>query len=94
MAADSSLFRCEEKNRTYTLLENDVFIVGRKESRLLSSGQYLDIPGGATVTVELEATVELIEEYRGRGIPSGKRDINDGACGGRKIYSSSPCRGS
>ncbi len=67
VAADSSLYRCEEKNRTYTLLENDVFIVGRKESRLLSSGQYLDIPGGASVTVELEATAELIEEYRDRG---------------------------
>lgn len=60
-AADNSLFQYERKDREYILLESDVFIIDSNESRLLSSGQYLDIPGGTTVTVKLEATAELID---------------------------------
>ncbi len=57
--ANNSLYDSETKNRRYVLLENDEYIIGKRESRLLSSGQYLDIPGGTTVTVELKASVEL-----------------------------------
>jgi glycerophosphoryl diester phosphodiesterase len=65
LAADSSLCQSNGKDRTYILLENDVFIVGANEAKLLSSGHYIHIPGGTTVTVELEASTELMEEYDG-----------------------------
>lgn len=73
IAADSSIFQSERKDRMYILLKDDVFIVGSNESRLLSSGQYLDIPGGTTVTVELEATVELIDGYDVQGLNASIR---------------------
>jgi glycerophosphoryl diester phosphodiesterase len=64
---DSSLYNVERKDRIYVLLEDDEFIVRKNGSRLLSSGQYLDIPGGTTVTVELEATVRLDKGYDENG---------------------------
>jgi glycerophosphoryl diester phosphodiesterase len=72
-AADNSLIQYEGKERKYILLKDDVFIVGSNESRLLSSGQYLNIPGGTTVTVELEATAELIDGYDVQGINASIR---------------------
>ena len=65
--ADSSLFQSTRKDRTYVLLEDDAYLIGRGESRLLSSGQYLDIPGGTTVTVELDAIAEFVEGNGGSG---------------------------
>ncbi len=65
--ADSSLYNIERKDRVYVLLEDDEFIVRKNGSKLLSSGQYLDIPGGTTVTVELEATVRLEKGYDENG---------------------------
>lgn len=57
-AADSSLFDSRHKDRLYVLLENDDFALGRKQSRVLSTGQYLEIPRGTMATVELHAAVE------------------------------------
>ena len=57
-AADSSLFDSRRKDRLYVLLENDDFALGRKQSRVLSTGQYLEIPRGTMATVELHAAVE------------------------------------
>jgi len=59
-AADSSLCDRERRNRQYILLENDVFILGPAENRVLSSGQYLDFPSRVNVTVELKAKVEPV----------------------------------
>jgi len=60
---DSSLYDSERKNREYVLLENNEFLLEGGESRVLSTGQYLDIPGGTTVTVVLEAAAELADGY-------------------------------
>ncbi len=66
-SADSSLFQSTRKDRNYVLLEDESYIIGSRESRLLSSGQYLDIPGASTVTVELEVTAELVGGPDNRG---------------------------
>jgi hypothetical protein len=60
---DSSLYDSERKHREYVLLENDEFILEGSQHKVLSTGQYLDIPGGTTVTVVLKATTELADEY-------------------------------
>ena len=60
---DSSLYDSERKDREYVLLENDEFILEGGERKVLSTGQYLDIPGGTTVTVVLKATTELAYGY-------------------------------
>ncbi len=59
-SADSSLLSSTRKDRDYVLLENESYIIGSGESRLLSSGQYLDIPASSSVTVDLEITSELV----------------------------------
>jgi len=63
IAADSSLYDSERKDREYVLLENDEFILEGSKGKVLSTGQYLDIPGGTTVTVVLKATTELADGY-------------------------------
>jgi phosphoglycerol transferase MdoB-like AlkP superfamily enzyme len=40
----------------YTFLGGERFELGQ-ETRILTTGQYLDLPGGSTISVELEATV-------------------------------------
>ncbi len=57
--ADSSLYDSQRKERNYLLLENDEYTLEKMTSKLLSSGQYLDIPAKSTVTVELKASVRL-----------------------------------
>lgn len=61
LTADNSLCDSMRKDRQYVLLENDVFILGPLESKLLSSGQYLDIPANTSVTTELKVSVDLID---------------------------------
>lgn len=63
IAADSSLYDSERKDREYVLLENDEFMLEGGKRKVLSTGQYLDIPGGTTVTVVLKATTELADGY-------------------------------
>ncbi len=63
-AADSSLSDIERKDRRYVFLENDEYVINKLEHKLLSSGQYLDITGRTTVTVELKATVQFNENDR------------------------------
>ncbi len=65
--ADSSLFDSARKDRLYVLLEKEDFPLGRKESRVLSWGQYLEIPRGTTATVELRVAAQA--EARGGGKP-------------------------
>jgi len=60
---DSSLCDSERKDREYVLLENDEFMLEGGEGKVLSTGQYLDIPGGTTVTVVLKAETELADGY-------------------------------
>ena len=53
--ADSSLIDSSRKDQTYVLLEKEEYTLGRRQSRALSWGQYLEIPRGTTATVELRA---------------------------------------
>jgi len=53
--ADGSLIESGGKDRRYVLLEEEDFLLGPKQSRVLSWGQYLEIPRGTTATVELRA---------------------------------------
>jgi hypothetical protein len=56
--ADSSLIDSGRKDRLYVLLEKEDFILDRKQSRILSWGQYLGIPRDTTATVELRAAAQ------------------------------------
>lgn len=55
-AADASLNG--RGRREFLLLEDNLFAFAPAESKVLSTGQYLDIPAGTSVRVELEAAVE------------------------------------
>jgi len=57
--ADSSLMKSGRKDRLYVLLEKKDFALEPMQSRTLSWGQYLEIPRGTTVRVELRATTRL-----------------------------------
>ncbi len=58
-AADSSLVGQTARRRRYELLRDNSFELPARGVRVLSTGQYLDIPAGTRVTVELEAAVPL-----------------------------------
>jgi arylsulfatase A-like enzyme len=57
--ADSSLMESGRKDRLYVLLQKQNFALDPGQSRILSWGQYLEIPRGTTVSVELRAAVRL-----------------------------------
>lgn len=56
-AADSSLAGQTARRRRYELLRDNGFDLPPRGVRVLSTGQYLDIPARTRVTVELEAAV-------------------------------------
>jgi hypothetical protein len=64
-AADSSLMESGRKERLYVLLEKQDFALEAKQSRTLSWGQYLQIPGDTTVSVELRAAARAAGASRG-----------------------------
>jgi hypothetical protein len=57
--ADSSLLDSDRKDRRYVLLKDEDFRLARGQSKILSWGQYLQIPGETTVEVELRAAARL-----------------------------------
>jgi arylsulfatase A-like enzyme len=58
-SADASLFGLRAKEWKYRLLQDDEFLIGPPEGKVLSTGQYLDIPAGTSVTVDLEANMAM-----------------------------------
>jgi arylsulfatase A-like enzyme len=64
--ADSSLMASGSVERLYVLLEKQDFALDPKQSRILSWGQYLEIPGGATATVGLRAAARAAGEGAAR----------------------------
>jgi hypothetical protein len=63
--ADSSLMESGGVERRFVLLQEQEFVLDPKQSRVLSWGQYLEIPQGATATVELRAAALAAEERAG-----------------------------
>jgi arylsulfatase A-like enzyme len=55
-AAEAPLFG-HLAEREYLLLQEDEFVIGPAAAKVLSTGQYLDIPAGTSVTVSLETAV-------------------------------------
>jgi hypothetical protein len=56
-AADAPLFGRGATEREYLLLQENEFLIGPARGKVLSTGQYLDIPAGTSVTVDLETAV-------------------------------------
>jgi len=67
-AADASLAPRQAGKRRYRLLQSDRFALAAGETRVLSTGQYLDIPARSSVTVDLQTSVRT-------GAPRGKRQV-------------------